>query len=402
MLLFFSILGIFLSVIFLYYNARKNIAIIYLAGFFFLISLYVFTQYGFLYSKSVLLVTVLLILFPILIPLLYLTGPMLYWYVRGVLSDHARLKKTDFLHLLPMLFYFGASLPYFLLPLSAKQETAKQLVNNVGIMQTYSATFLSKIFPVLDVYLSRPVLLAAYAIWSLVLVLNYSLRKKQKEVFFRQGFMMKWLILLLILVLLLSASHIILIIHTFKLNFSEYAFGLNMVSIVSAIGLIALMISPFFFPSILYGLPRFSGNRDLSCVRSTNSVAEEPNHLPTHFEKDYLRSIGERVDDFMHAHKPYTYPHFNINQLGVRLNVPVHHLAFYFREVKKQTFSQYQNRWRVANAKKLMEAGKSHELTLEAIATLSGFSNRNSFRSVFQKLEGMCPSTFSHQQKELP
>ena len=60
MLLFLSILGILLSVILLIYNARKNGSTIYRGFFFLLISLYGFYQYVLLYSKSVLLVEILL------------------------------------------------------------------------------------------------------------------------------------------------------------------------------------------------------------------------------------------------------------------------------------------------------------------------------------------------------
>jgi YesN/AraC family two-component response regulator len=106
------------------------------------------------------------------------------------------------------------------------------------------------------------------------------------------------------------------------------------------------------------------------------------------------------MDTFMQEKQPYLLSQFNINQLAVQLEVPVHHMAYFLREVKKQTFSEYRNIWRIEHAKKLIKEGKSNELTLEAIAGLSGFSNRNSFRSIFQKTEGICPSTFAGQNKK--
>ena len=102
----------------------------------------------------------------------------------------------------------------------------------------------------------------------------------------------------------------------------------------------------------------------------------------------------------MEKDQSYLQPHFSINQLAVQVEVPVHHLSWFFREIKKQTFSDYRNKWRVEHAKKLIKEGKSNELTLEAIAVLSGFSNRNSFRSTFQKTEGISPSTFAGRHKE--
>jgi len=61
MLLFSSILGIFLSVILLYFNVRNNKSTIYLGGFFFLVSLYELTQYVLFSSNSNFLVAVFLL-----------------------------------------------------------------------------------------------------------------------------------------------------------------------------------------------------------------------------------------------------------------------------------------------------------------------------------------------------
>jgi len=158
MLLFFSILGILLSVIFVTFNAGKNRATLYLGGFFFILSLYVLSQYVLLYSKSFPMITALLVSFPIVFPLLYLGGPMLFFYVRSVLDDDARLRRRDLFHLLPMLVFFAASLPFTFSPLSEKVDAANLLVNDVGAIQTYAATFLSETFSVMAVYLSRPVL----------------------------------------------------------------------------------------------------------------------------------------------------------------------------------------------------------------------------------------------------
>lgn len=129
--------------------------------------------------------------------------------------------------------------------------------------------------------------------------------------------------------------------------------------------------------------------------------SDEPKNSRNHFEVTYLNDIGQRMDTYMQEKQPYLQSRFNINQLAVQIEVPVHHMAYYLREVKNQTFSEYSNRWRIEHSKKLIREGKGNELTLEAIAALSGFSNRNSFRSIFQKTEGISPSVFAGQHKEI-
>ncbi len=396
MLVFLSILGGFLSLILLYFNFKKNTSSVYLGIFFLLVSFYGFSQYALLYSKSVLLIELLLIGFAFIFPLLYLIGPVLYWYVRSVLTDNYRLTRIDLWHLLPMIIFFLFALPYTFVPLVEKISTANEVVKDVGYIEHYKATILSEIFSVPAIYLSRPVLILAYTLWSGILWIRYSVKDKVSGVFSRQRFMRVWISLLLGTLFVAVMSHILLIIKVFSMNFSELAFAMNVLRIVSALGLIALLISPFFFPAILYGLPRVPHDSEASKMALKKRNGKPGYLLKTnlHLEGSYLDSIGNKADSYMMNHQPFLQPHYNINQLAVEIDVPLHHLGYYLRLIKNQSFTEYRNKWRIEYAKKLMAEGKVNKLTLEAIAALSGFSNRNSFCTTFQKMEGITPSAF--------
>ena len=397
MLLFLSLLGFFLSLILLFFNSKKYSSSIYLGVFFLLVSHYGFCQYVLLYSKSVFLIELLLLGFAIVFPPLYLIGPVLYWYVRSVLTDNYRLKRKDIWHLAPMIIYLLAALPFTFVPLSEKISAANEVVNDVGYIQYFKATFLSDIFSVPAIYLSRPVLILAYTIWAIVLWIRYTANKKLSSVFSSQHFMKVWISVLLGTLLILLISHILLIIRVFELNFSELALALGVLRILSVAGLIGLLISPFFFPSIIYGLPQVPELTGTShkIAKKTNGNSGDLTKTNSHLETDYLNSIGQKAESYMIENQPYLQPHFNINQLAVEINVPLHHLGYYLRQIKKQSFTEYRNTWRIEHAKKLMMEGKQNDLTLEAIASLSGFSNRNSFRATFQKIEGIPPSAFA-------
>jgi hypothetical protein len=299
MLLFLSILGIFLSVILLYFNARKNGSTIYLGIFFLLISFYGFYQYVLLYSKSVLLVEILLLGFAIVFPVLYLIGPMLYWYIRSVLTDNSRLKRKDIWHLLPMIIYFLCAIPYTFVPLADKIQAAVEVVKDVSYMQTYEATVLENLFSVSAIYLSRPILVLVYTLWSMGLFINYLVKKKASVVLSKQHFMKKWLCLLLGFLIVLEVTQILLIIKGFEMHFSGQYFTLNIFRIFSAAGLIGLMISPFFFPFILYGLPRVPDSvmDEVSENMKKPSVPSGEIRNHNHFENSYIHSIGQKTDN---------------------------------------------------------------------------------------------------------
>ncbi len=397
MLLFFSVLGIFLSLILLYFNSGKNRSTVYLGTFFLLVSLYGFYQYVLLYSKSVVLVEILLAGYAVVFSPLFLIGPLLYWYIRSILTDNSRLKRSDIWHLLPMIIFFLVSLPYTFVPFYDKVEAATAVVLDVAYMQTYKATVLDQIFPVSAIYLSRPILVFVYTLWSIGLLFRFSMQRKLSKVFEGQYFMTKWLYMLLSFLLILEVTQIFLIIKAFDMHFSELYFTLNVLRIFSALGLIGLIISPFFFPSILYGLPRVpeSINPKNPGDDKENPVPAKTNTYTLNFEFDYIHFINQKADSCMKENQPYLQPDCNLAYFSKLINIPSHHLSYYFREVKKQTFNDYRNEWRINHAKKLIEEGKASEMTLEAIGMISGFSSRNAFITDFKKVEGISPGAYA-------
>lgn len=402
MLLSLSLTGIFLSVILLYFNARKNASTIYLGVFFFLLSLYGFYQYVLLYSKSVVLVSLFLFNIAIESSPLYLIGPMLYWYIRSILTDNSQLKRRDLWHFVPMIIFFIAALPHAFIPWHEKVEAARSVVEDPGFILIYRPTLLARIFSPASEFLARPILVLGYTGWSAGLFINYLIKKKASVVLSKQHFMNKWLFLFLGFLLILEVTQILLIIKAFEMDFSELFFTLNVLRILSVAGLIGLLISPFFFPAILYGLPRFPDLILTSITEKVDAdhVSGDPQKKTNHFETEYLHSIHHKADSCMKEAQPYLHPDFNLTQLSVHTKIPVHHLSYYFREEKKQHFNDYRNEWRISHAKDLIKEGRANEFTLETIGLQSGFSSRNTFLTTFKKVEGITPSTFAAQIKE--
>ncbi len=392
MLVYLSIIGIFLSMLLLYFNARKFLATVYLGAFFLLLSLYGINQYILLQSRSVFLISIITTNVAFLY---YLIGPMLYWYVRSVLTDTSRLKKRDLLHLIPMLVYLLSALPYILTPYSYKVEIATEIVKDISFLGRYNFTVLSEVFSNTLVYLSRPFLLLVYTFWSIGLVIRYFVRRADLLVFSRQNFMFKWIFVLLAFQLVLISSYLTSIFLSFTES-SDVLFTVNYLQILSATGMIGLLITPFLFPAILYGLPRIPEVTVM--IKQENEemtplLVDAKKQVFT-FETEYTESILQKADLCMKEHKPYLQPEFNLTQFSVLIKVPAHHLAFFFREVRKQTFSDYRNEWRINHSKALIREGKASGITLEAIGLQSGFATRNTFLTAFKKAEGVSPSIY--------
>jgi hypothetical protein len=68
-----------------------------------LINLFNVIQYSTMFSNNKYLAMICLVHFQ---PIIVLTGPMLYFYVRGVLKDDSQLYKKDWIHFVPSILYF--------------------------------------------------------------------------------------------------------------------------------------------------------------------------------------------------------------------------------------------------------------------------------------------------------
>ena len=393
MLLALSIIGIFSSVILLYYNARKYSSSVYLGLFFLITSWYGFSQYALFISKSVFLI----LLSVQFVSFFYLIGPLLLWYIRSILRDDSRLKVYDLIHFLPFVVHFLFMVPYLFSSWSHKSEIAEALVDNVSYIREFKFTALSRIFSVRAMFISRPLLVFGYTLWASGIYVRHLLKSGRPKVFVKQNFMYKWMLFLLVFQLILVTSHLLLMLKPF----SEFM-ALNLLQVLSGFGMIGLMLSPFFFPMILYGLPRLptpvSGSVSLNEIPE-NEAGQSRKYMPF-LSADYLEQIQNKTEKCMKELQPYLNQDCNLAYFSKIAGIPVHHLAYYFREERKQTFNDYRNHWRVMHAKNLISQGKAREMTLEAIGLLSGFSTRNTFFNVFKKTEGISPGAYAGQFPE--
>ena len=425
MILYIALTGLILSSILLYFNARKYRSALYLGLFFFLISLYTVIFETIFYSRSVKLISIVYLhfIFPT-----YLIGPALYFYIRSLLRDNPALRWRDFLHLIPALVFLIATIPYALEPSAYKLEIARQIENNIGFIGQIKPTLLYRIFPAEIIYLSRPFHLLIYLFWSTGILIRYLLRKQESLVLRHQRYMTKWLTLLLSFTLIMATAHLLQIHEAFLFRSREMFYTVNILSVIAVAGLTGLILSPFFFPAILYGLPRVpmpathsaknnihlpnaEHDRKPDTVTQPDSTHPSIMHTPASppdeppgsrqtqsvcgFESTYLIMIGEKVEACMREQSPYLHPGCNLAFLSRLINIPAHHLAYFFRETQRQPFNDYRNEWRIRHAKKMILEGKAKEMTMEAIGFSSGFSSRITFNNAFKKSEGFPPGCYA-------
>jgi len=393
MLLFLSAAGFFLSFLLIYFNAKRFPSSVYLGFFFLLSSFYGFSQYVVLYSETVSLIAVCYLNMAFLS---YLTGPMLYFYVRSLLTDVSRLKWWDLLQFLPAAVILFATATHLATPWEYKTQIAMKIIADRSYVWKDNYILTNQVYPVFINFASRPFLIFLYSLVSFILLFRFS-RKKDIHLISKPICNYKWLIGLLSMVALLALAQTALVIWAWKIQDISLFYSDNLLQILSAAATIILIMLPFLNPEILYGFPRTG-----TALKNTRKIiyadtSDEPDGKKSKlfFSSGYIEMIEEKIISCMKNKKPYLHPEFNIGHFSKITNIPSHHLSYYFKEIKKQSFNDYRNELRVLYAVHLIESGKTREYTLEAIGQMSGFSSRNTFFISFKKYMGVSPGVYA-------
>ena len=392
MLLYLSITGILLSLILLFNNFREFKSRIYLASYFIIISVYCLNAYVFLYSKSVFWVAVF---GPHFTFLYYLIGPLFYLYIRSVITDDPRFRRRDLIHLAPMIVYLIAVVPYFITPFSYKTEIAAKIVNNPDILAELNFTILSEWFSVLYVYISRVLLILIYLICSFIMFWRFVKRHEDFRILTDKFILNRWLLIFFGFTFILILSNIFLLFISYNSDSMVPFYTMNLLNILTGLGLSGLILSLFFFPVILYGMPQEPVYVDKVVFqeRKLRPEADKALYEPN-FKIGYLLEIQEKVLNGMTESQLFLQPHLTLNKFADILQIPPHHLIYYFREYKNQSFNDFNNECKVKYAMNLMVDSKTTRLTIEAIGLLSGFNNRVTFFRAFKKAQGISTSEY--------
>ena len=159
---------------------------LYLFAIFFINNLYSLAHYATIYSENKILIAILLVNFT---PLFILVGPVLYFYVRGLLSDDYRLSNLDWLHFVPAFLLFINIMPHLFSSFEDKLEYATRVLQSASEILNYKNIFI----PAEIKFLFRPFIGLFYIILCIrLLVLKFRDERpsnKQSKLIFAHQFL---------------------------------------------------------------------------------------------------------------------------------------------------------------------------------------------------------------------
>jgi AraC-like DNA-binding protein len=319
------------------------------------------------------------------LPLSYLLGPLLFFYVKTTLSDKNKLEKWDWLHLLPAAFIVINCLPFTTLPFDQKANIAHEIVN-VTEHYTLDFSFVSFEF----ILYSRSIHLLCYAVFSIGYFYFHSKRFSSNH-----SIISRWLFLLCSIQIVIAINSIGHMSTLYGVQFS--IFGIPSTSIftekyyfeICGGGFFLQNIFLFLFPKILYG------NVSYTIEEGKNNIIEDlKSNLPKKQKETVTVQDIEQIIQVYLSDLPFIQKEFSLSQMSFDLKIPERFLSNYFNKELEITFSDWRKNLRIDHVSRLIEGGEAKNLTIEAIATNAGFASRSKFIDAFKERKGVTPSAF--------
>ncbi len=386
----FPLFGIFTSFLLIYYLSSLNRSNAFLALFFLCCNWVVLVYYGLHYTQNLFWEGLCFVHF---LPLSYLLGPFLFFYVKTLVTDKRKLEKFDFIHLIPAAFIAINCLPFTTLPFDQKAKIAHEIIN---ITEKYTLDFQFVSFEFILV--SRSLHLLAYCLFSLIYFTVHSQQTKTKfgQLSTNHGILKRWIYLLCAIQFVISSNSVLhmLTVVGIYFDFQSDAYTQIFTSkqhyfAVAGGGFFLQNLFLFLFPKILYGNVSFIPDKV-----SNNLIRDIRSNLP---KKRNFVEINLEFEEELAAYLlslPFTKKEFSIAQMSFDLKIPERTLSLYFNTSLGLSFSEWRKKIRIDYAIVMIDSGDSKKITIEAISSNAGFASRSKFIDAFKEQMGITPSAY--------
>lgn len=309
-------------------------------------------------------------------PTIFLHGPMLWFYIKSLTSQHFKLKAVYLLHFVPFLLAIGFfSVGVYSLP-------AEERI----LMEQTEAFKQDWLFPVMVGAIA--LFTQGYFFWGILLIRSH---KKNLKTYFSkiEEKDLHWLNILLISCILAYASISGLYILDIFLKFLTYntlqLIGYSIASLqVLVLGFFGLRQGNIFIETLIpIDIEKASG----ISFNETNIHKED-------------EAFIHKLLEYMKEKQPHLNPELNLSTLSEELKVTPDYLSNILNGRLNMNFFDFVNHHRIEAFKKCLCLPENKNYTLISLAYDCGFNSKATFNRVFKKTTGLTPGEYYRQVSE--
>ena len=394
-MLLLSGLGLFFSAILLTYNKGYKTANLYLGLFLFFLNYLTLYHYLIIFNDSQDILAVLLC-----IPIrgsAYLVGPLAYLYVKSIIQDNAQFNKYDALHFIMFGIIFIGSLPYNLTSWFVKYQAANDIINHSWNSLNYPD--INKFLSSKINYALKGIHIFLYLIGIWTIIIKYEVKKstlgkrvKQQKIINHWLIFFAAIVTCLFVIISIKFVTYLVVEDKFTLQFE----GKILFAIVF-MGCLVLILGLILFPQILYGMPveklRLNDNK-IEPKALLSSETENDS-----FHEDYIEEIRLLLENWKKENK-FLNIDSSIYKLAEEINLPIHHVTYFFNQINNEKYIDWRNRLRVEYALSLIDNQKNFDKTIVVLGTECGFRSYATFINCFKLVTGKLPKEYIKESKQ--
>jgi AraC-like DNA-binding protein len=382
-----SAFGIFFSALLIIYNKGYKSANIYLGLFLFLFNFIILSNYLFLYNESN--VTIAFLLSIPINASAFAIGPLAFLYVRSILKDDTQFSKKDWLHFILFAIIFFGRLPYNLSSWDGKLLLADKIINNSW--RSLSNATLNHFLPLRISYKLKGLHFLIYLIAIWYIVLKSRVKRTSSLVFLKQQkIVQNWLYFFALTVSILGIIFGMILFPNVKDKLT-YQFEANILFMLVFSGLLVLILGLILYPQILYGIPKEKILVKINEEVNESEVIDETDNIS--FHEDYIENISVLIERWKEEFK-FKDPNSTMKSLSEDIDIPKHHLAYFFNQIKKEKYIDWRNSLRVEYAIEILGREQKYDKTIEVLGAESGFRSYSAFIRSFKQFKGKLPKDF--------
>jgi AraC-like DNA-binding protein len=320
-------------------------------------------------------------------PLLFCIGPFYFIYVQSQFKKSFRFSAKQLLHFIVPVLCLLLMLPFYLTPSNEKLKFIESLEQN-GTLQIPAGQFAFMIIHILQTAFyfflaarfmqqsddrfkemhSNPVYAAK---------INYV--KSFSKVFFA------WLAIYLITTSLLFVS-------------KKYPVEIDYVTMLTTSVLMfvfsyTVLKNPEVFNEFIteeIPIPEFIPVAEKTPEQETPTVKYRTSVL----DQQKIAEIKQKLEQHFTTQKPYHNYDLKLQDVAANISVSSHHISQVINQEYRLNFFDFVNKFRVEEAKKLLESDQHDNQKMLAIAFDVGFNSKATFNRVFKKFTSLTPSEY--------
>jgi AraC-like DNA-binding protein len=125
-----------------------------------------------------------------------------------------------------------------------------------------------------------------------------------------------------------------------------------------------------------------------------SGISPQPKYSQSKIEANIYEENKILLNQIMENEKPYLLPELNLDELAKMLNKPPKQLSQTINLGFSMNFNTYINRYRINEAKRIIELDVNDKKTIYEILLDAGFNSKSVFNDAFKKHAGCTPKEY--------